>query len=85
MAHLITLPIHAPPDTVNVLVNFYDDQERDLLLASPMSKLLQGLPTTLTLATPDLCAYYLYYKKAPRRRWLFEYRRHRPEMVYCSR
>jgi hypothetical protein len=65
MAHVITLPIQAPPDTVDVLVDFYDSQERDSLLASPMGTHLQGLPRTLRLPTPDLCAYYLYYKKRP--------------------
>jgi hypothetical protein len=65
MSPLITLPIQAPPGTVEVMVDFYDGLERDLLLASPTKELLQGLPRTVTLPTPDLCAYYLYYKRRP--------------------
>src|SRR5687767_9216873 len=65
MAHVITPPVVAPPRTVQVHVDFYDDEERRLLLASPMGPMLQDVPTTIEVSTPDLCTYFLYYKKRP--------------------
>src|SRR5262245_5973797 len=62
MVRLISLEVEAPPDTVNIAVDYYDNHERALLLATPASSLLQHLPATLVIPTPDLCAYYLYYK-----------------------
>lgn len=63
MAKLITLQLEAPPDTVGVLVDFYDKHERTALLASPLAPILSNVPRTVAISTPDLCAYYLYYKK----------------------
>jgi len=63
MAHLITLQLEAPPDTVDVMVDFYDDQERAALLSSPGGPSLAGIPKLLPVPTCDLCTYYLYYKK----------------------
>lgn len=65
MAHMITLEPEAPPETVAVSVDFYDEDEKQALLASPMAALLRGLPATLDLPTTDVCAYYLYYKRRP--------------------
>lgn len=63
MPRLITLELEAPPDTVDVLVDFYDEAEKAAFMKSPMAGILKDLPATLKVPTPDLCAYYLYYKK----------------------
>ncbi len=65
MAHLVSIPIETPPETINVEVDFYDDLERKALLASPIRELLSDLPKTIAVPTPDLCAFYLYYKMRP--------------------
>ena len=63
MAHTITLELEAPPETVAVAVDFYDDDEKKAFLASPIADLVRKLPVTLELPTTDICAYYLYYKR----------------------
>lgn len=63
MANMITLELHAPPASVDVRVDFYDEEERHALLATPAAPLFAGLPSLLDLPTTDLCAYYLYYKR----------------------
>jgi len=65
MANMITLELHAPPTSVDVRVDFYDEEERHALLATPTAPLFAGLPSLLHLPTTDLCAYYLYYKRRP--------------------
>ena len=63
MAHVITLDLQRPPSTVSVAVDFYDEEEKQALLASPMAPLLATLPMVYELSTTDLCAYYLYHKR----------------------
>jgi len=65
MAHLISLPLQAPPDTLGILVDFFDANERDAFLSSPLGPMLGRLPAEFKIPTVDLCAYYLYYKKRP--------------------
>jgi|GEM_PF-1775137 len=63
MANLITFALEAPPATVKVQADFYDDDEKRALLASPIGSIFTDLPGTLELPTTDICAYYLYYKR----------------------
>lgn len=65
MANLITTPILAPPDTIDVLVDFYDDEERRAFLSSHANESLTQLPMRVSVPTSDFCAYYLYYKRRP--------------------
>jgi len=62
MAHLITLPLEAPPDTLRVNVAYYDEEERVALTKSIGQDILGGPSRELTIPTPDFCSYYLYYK-----------------------
>ncbi|MBA4016482.1 MAG: hypothetical protein C0483_04780 [Pirellula sp.] len=63
MASFIHTAIEAPPKTVKVLVDFYDEIEKKAFLSNPFSDRLKELPTTLEIPTADLCTYYLYYKR----------------------
>jgi len=62
MAHLITLPLEAPPDTLRVDVAYYDEEERAALTKSLGQDILDGPSRELTIPTPDFCTYFLYYK-----------------------
>jgi hypothetical protein len=59
----IAIPDHSP--TVAIKVDFYDNKERESFLRTPFPIGLQNLPITLTLPTPEVLTYYLYYKKQP--------------------
>lgn len=65
MANLMTLPVTAPPETINIEVDFYNDVEKVSLQTSALASAFSGIPKTLTVSTQDLCAYYLYYKLRP--------------------
>lgn len=62
MANLVTLEVEAPPDTVDVQVDFYDDAEKAALQSSALKDVFADLPRRITVPTQDLCTYYLYYK-----------------------
>ncbi len=62
MVDLIALAL---PETVKIKVDFYDDAQKALLLASAAGSVLQALPSELTISTSDLCGYYNYYKLRP--------------------
>ena len=64
MTDIISIAVEAPPATVNVLVDFYDDNEKEAFLASPLANAVKEIPKTLAITTTDLLAYYLYYKRA---------------------
>jgi hypothetical protein len=63
MAHLISVEIEAPPSSIEIDVDFYDENERAAFEQSPAWAYLQDFPKRLSIPTADLCAYYLYYKK----------------------
>lgn len=65
MANLVTPPLIAPPDTVDIDVAFYDKTEEESLQNSKLSSIFKGLPRSITVPTPDFCAYFLYYKLRP--------------------
>jgi len=67
MAKILRIAVVAPPPTIEVAVDFYDGIHRQALLQSAASSVMQSanLPGNLTIATADLLAYYLFYKKRP--------------------
>jgi len=67
MANIISIQVSPPPDNIKVLVDFYDDTNRDLLLTSPAASELTKtkIPQKLEVPTVDLLTYYLFYKKRP--------------------
>jgi len=62
MAHLITMPLEAPPDTLRVNVAYYDEDERAAFVRSMGRDILDGPSREIVIPTPDFCTYYLYYK-----------------------
>src|SRR5437870_5747789 len=65
MASMILIGVESPPDTIRVLVDFYDEIEKAALLKSSMQPVLAKLPQVMDIPTPDFCTYYLYHKKRP--------------------
>ncbi len=61
----LTIDVEAPPRSLLVNVDFYDDDERQALQRVMSRRLFKTLPRTLSIATTDLCANYLYYKVRP--------------------
>lgn len=62
MANLVTVQIKAPPATVEIDVDFYDDKEKAALDSSVLSSAFGDLPKRLSVPIEDLCTFYLYYK-----------------------
>ena len=62
MAGLITLPLKAPPDTIRVLVSYYDEAERIAFRKSMGEDVLGEMSRELTIPTTDFLTYFLYYK-----------------------
>lgn len=65
MANIATIPILIPPETITIDVDFYDKDEREALESSSLGSVFKNLPRRITVASQDLCAYYLYYKLRP--------------------
>lgn len=67
MARILTVSVAPPPDVTKVIVDFYDDENRDLLLRSPASSILSKIkiPATMEIPTVDILTYFLFHKKSP--------------------
>lgn len=63
MTNFVTFQLQAPPDTISIHVDYYDAEERESFLSSPMASIFGDLPREITIPTQDLCTKYLYYKK----------------------
>lgn len=65
MANLVTFPVAANPGSIEIAVDFYDDNEKASLQNSELANDFSDIPKTVAIPTQDLCAYYLYYKIRP--------------------
>lgn len=74
MASLLNISVVAPPDMVNIDIDFYDDTEKYALQAGKLGEAFKELPRTVEVGTAELCTYYLYYKLRPD---VFDYSSHR--------
>lgn len=61
----MTIEVDPPPASVDIIVDFYDGDEKEAFLKHTSVPRLADLPKLISVPTPDLLAYYLYHKLQP--------------------